>query len=434
MKVKRGGLKLKNINKKGFKALFDMINSASAKINLLTYSSLKGFMIELSVSEQASEYFSLKGNMFVEPVTNYILKFAVITKDNDTLLPQYYGREKASESRESFFDEAKLQQKIWTKSILGGRPQICPPVANFSIFDTQNSLKLLSFLSKKTTDQTQDIFNYLHQIINVNDSYEIGVLTMPKVNNSNTLGSIIYSSGINIEIINKTIANVIAQIVRLFIELGVIHFDLHTGNVLVYDNGSGQPNSLIIDFGRASDIENGLNDDYLSASDKIAVLDVKKSYYDEFLSKLSRIDEPGKIKFMKDVLTYIAHQDLTINKKLFGYSDNDRFQMDWLKNVLVDPSLSNILLDSYYILKTMALTEGNKILPMTIKKYENMGYILKFDDINNYLVEFPDIAAPLCDKEMAELGICTIMGGRKHKKTIKQKTSKKYRKSIKHRK
>ena len=85
MKVKRGGLKLKNINKKGFKALFDMINSASAKINLLTYSSLKGFMIELSVSEQASEYFSLKGNMFVEPVTNYILKFAVITKDNDFL-------------------------------------------------------------------------------------------------------------------------------------------------------------------------------------------------------------------------------------------------------------------------------------------------------------------------------------------------------------
>ena len=40
MRKQRGGLKLKNSSKKGFKAVYDMINSSSGSLNLLTYKKL----------------------------------------------------------------------------------------------------------------------------------------------------------------------------------------------------------------------------------------------------------------------------------------------------------------------------------------------------------------------------------------------------------
>ena len=108
MHKQNGGLKKKYPEKKGFKSVFDMINSASANITLLTYKSLKGFMIRLDVSQEDSEYLTLSGSKFTKPVTSFILKFAVVAKENDTDLPKYKDVEKSSESKNSFFDEAKF--------------------------------------------------------------------------------------------------------------------------------------------------------------------------------------------------------------------------------------------------------------------------------------------------------------------------------------
>jgi hypothetical protein len=429
MKVKRGGLKLKNINKKGFKALFDMINSSSAKINLLTYEALKGFIFELSVSQNDSEYFSLKGSMFVEPVTDYILKFVVISEINNHANLLYKNFEKTSESMNSFFDEAKLQQKVWVKSILGGRPKICPPVANFSIFNHETSLELCDFLSIKTTDPSQDVFKYLYNNISISSKlktpYKIGLLTMPKMPDSQTLYDIIESPSINKDIKNKVGANVIAQIVRLFIELGVIHFDLHFQNVLVCGDVNGKYDTLIIDFGRASDIENGKDDEYLNSTEKTSILAMKNNFYNEFLSKLSRINEEGKIKFMKDVVDYIKIQDDVANKKiLMGLYRPEYSQMNWVIDVMADPSFYNYILESYEILKNMCLTEGTKILPATIKKYENMGYILKFDDINKFVVNSLDIPNQTCDSD-------EMCGGKKKSRKNKRKNFKKTKRNYK---
>ena len=84
-----GGLKLKNSSKTGFKAVYDMINSSSGTVNLLTYKSLKGFMFILNVSAGDSEYLTLNGTQFTKPVTSFILKFAVITPRNDESLDGY---------------------------------------------------------------------------------------------------------------------------------------------------------------------------------------------------------------------------------------------------------------------------------------------------------------------------------------------------------
>ena len=184
MNLQIGGLKLKDKNKKGFLPIFDMVNKATCVLEVLTYESLKGFMVSLNISPEETEYLGLSDqNQFTKPITSFILKFAVITKNNDDSLLEYKGIEKSSESKESYYEEAKLQQNIWKKSITGGRPEICPPVANFSLFDNDNSKELCTFFQEKTTGDVRDIFNYLFDCIN-NTIFGIGVIVMPKIENS----------------------------------------------------------------------------------------------------------------------------------------------------------------------------------------------------------------------------------------------------------
>jgi hypothetical protein len=155
-----GGLKLKNpqkyIGKIEFTPIMDMINNPSSVLDVLTYKSLKGFMITLDISPEETEYLGLDiYYKFTKPITSFILKFAVITENNDEELPIYRNINKSSESERSFHDEAKLQQNIWRKSISGGRPEVCPPVANFSLFDNTNSNELCCEFKSKVKKNTR---------------------------------------------------------------------------------------------------------------------------------------------------------------------------------------------------------------------------------------------------------------------------------------
>ncbi len=441
--MKHGGTKKTDETKKGFSPLFSMINNSSSKLSVLTVDSLKGFMIRLSVNSKDSVYKSLnkQNSRFTKPVTEYILKFVVITDKNDTHLPNYKDIEKSSESMDSFFDEAKLQQHIWSKSITGGRPPICPPVVNFSIFDNTNSTKLLNFLIQKSIKDyensinynksrrdfveeaehkikcellpTTHVFTYLRDTVaNSKDkSYKIGILTMPMVSNSKTLADAIQ----DVSTPPIAVPNVIAKIVRLFIEIGVIHFDLHSGNVLVFkdsNDDSTENDSLIIDFGRASDITNGKTDMFVSREDKQSLFESKKKFYDGFISTNSLNTDPLKKNFINDVIKYIAAEDHYENDRLFGYSNETSYQMDWIEQYIRNPAHSGIILKSYNILETISKTSDPKLLPSTIKKYETEGHIVKLDgDPSNFMATFPKLASPLSDKDVSDLGMCRVMGG-----------------------
>ena len=148
-----GGLKLKHVRKQGFQAVSDMLRNPKSKLEILTYLSYKGFVFVLNVQEEFSEYFTLHEGRFDKPVTSFILKFALIKKYITELPPLRLSNrvvvKKATESKQSFFEEAKLQQHVWKKSISEGKPAICPSIANFSLFDTIQSTNLLQFLQTK---------------------------------------------------------------------------------------------------------------------------------------------------------------------------------------------------------------------------------------------------------------------------------------------
>ena len=98
-----GGTKLKNREKTGFKAIFDMIQSPNSRLELLTVASLKGFIFTLNVDQDYSEYLKLNKGRFGDSTTKFILKFAVIAPQNNTVIPNYKTIQKNSESASSFF-------------------------------------------------------------------------------------------------------------------------------------------------------------------------------------------------------------------------------------------------------------------------------------------------------------------------------------------
>ena len=448
-----GGLKKKYPEKRGFKPVFDMINSPSAVITLLTYKSLKGFMICLDVSEEDSEYLTLSGSKFIKPVTSFILKFAVIAQENDTSLPVYKDAKKSSESKNSFFDEAKLQQHIWIKSILGGRPQICPSVANFSLFDNDNSKLLIDFLKNKHIDgRSTEVFNYLLACLNITPvgkpKYGIGILVMPNIENSMQFGEFLdlnvlpNPSDFNGKMVGvqdklDACSNVIAQIIRLFL-IGVIHFDLHSGNALIYLSRDQEIKSFIIDFGRVSNIMDVVEDDYLTHDEKdelkneIEGTATSDGKFNELGSITSSADADIKYDFMTTILDKIVALDKEKNQAIFTFDDPDSYQMDWYEeNVKSDPHMRDIIIKAFDILKRDFTSEGTRILPDTIKSYIRKGFLPNLDlGVDQFINTFsglqssppspPPDSSTDCDEES---GMCVIAGG-KNRKTRKSKTKK----------
>lgn len=432
MTLQIGGLKLKDNTKKGFLPVFDMINKQSCVLKLLTYKSLKGFMISLDISPQETEYLGLSGNQFTKPITSFILKFAVISLKNDESLPPYRDIEKSSESKESYYEEAKLQQNIWKKSITGGRPEICPPVANFSLFDNENSKELCRFLQGKTTGDVKDIFEYFSNLL-YNDNFGIGVIVMPKIENSVTFGDFL-NKRISTETKNDAYASVSAQIIRLFIDIGVIHFDLHSGNVLIcpHNSNTNHLNSLIIDFGRASNLSNENEDDYLDEEEKEELKEKKNEFFNTLLSMDTEAPDEEKRNYILSVLDLMADTDFEKNQELFEYSNEERYQMDWYREY---PRESFVPVKAFDILKKSITTEGIKISPVTIKTYEKQGYIFSFkSDVRGtckFFVNFPKNIVNNTKTSIFNIMGTRSRGGKKFKKTKRAYRIKKSKRSSK---
>jgi len=308
-----GGLKQKKYHsptsgkpkpKPMFTAIEDMLRSPGATFEVLTCSSLKGFMFTLTVLPEHSEFFkqSRPGGKFDVPETEFIVKFC-ITSDNEygidkfkfppTAKNDWVGKE--TESAEGFFEEAKLQQNIWRHSVSAGKEPLCPSVAAFQILEHSRALRFLSGfpttgksgktsasavsagLSLCTTDKSRYTIDYLskqirkHPPSSSSSRFDLGILLMSKIPNSMTLDDYLNrhqgASGVDARLHVKSL--MLAKVIRLFIEGKAIHFYFHPGNGMVILGPSGDLEStILIDFGRASSLQNPNADGYLNPVEK----------------------------------------------------------------------------------------------------------------------------------------------------------------------
>jgi hypothetical protein len=266
-----------------------------------------------------------------------------------------------------------------------------------------------------------------------NGNYGIGVIVMPKVESSCTFiqfiktpsGTDFHGITIDKEAKDEAFASVAAQTARLFIQIGVIHFDLHYANALIFITSEGNISSLIIDFGRASNILDPSPDMYFNSQEKLEIVEDRQQSYDLFFPKSRRSVQTVQDKeiAINAALYYIAKVDNEKNRVLYSIDNPNHIQMSWFN----DYKPRKIAPHAFDIFKRITTVNIDKegIKSDTIKNYERDGSILSFKDTDadSFFADFPFCENP---------GFCAISGGKRHRRTKgnrKHKKTRKYRKS-----
>jgi len=390
VKLQKGGAKLLHPDKIGFKPIFDMLTSPGAILKLLSNDSRYGFIFELIVRSEYTEYYTNDATgMFKIPITNFILKIVVIASLKVNL-PKCGS--KYSVIAKEFLDEAKNQQLIWLKSIAGGRPEICPAVANLSLFNKDEADKLIDFLSDKS--DAPEIFECLKETLESMTHAEtmshaqvtcgMGIMLMPKVMWSSTVYEFMNRNR-DVNSVRQeldAISNILAQVVRLFIDIGIIHRDLHKRNVLLYPS-TIHIQSEIIDFGNVINVN---QEQYL--------IDKKEEMTRRFFEIITSHEQPVvfslplKEEFMHNALKYIyavnqSEKYIVVPGKL----PNMQWLVDTADSVPVVYSLSFDILQKYYIASVDNPTQMTEDI---INSYIRAGELANFDkDIETFYVSLP---------------------------------------------
>jgi len=330
-----------------------MLNSKGSTIEMLTCGSAKGFMFEMTVAPAHSEFSNPGG----ERITSFIVKLAVTSRKNDEELDDYVPVNdgtpvgKSTETAESYFQEAKIQQDVWMTTVAGNRLRISPPIVSFSLFDNQNGKNFLTFLNYKVKKpKSVHTIKYLREVLQ-NPDYGLGMIIMSKVLHSDTFESFLDLSRsgqtlfqdvpVTEDLVYNVYAKLISKIVRLYIEVGVIHFDLHLKNALIYRQRGNSLDACIIDYGRASDVNDNTTNDYLGPADKRPLREISKALHTDVLKlchpgKHAPPTSEAKIKFISDVIDPLRRLEHERSQQLYGNPESypyGRYQFDWMEEI-----------------------------------------------------------------------------------------------------
>jgi len=405
-KHKRGGFKLINTALRGFEPVYQMMQSQQSRLTILTISSLKGYMLRLNVSPENSLYKELNksGSRFGDTITNFILKYVVITPQANETLPSYSNIDKESESAESFLTEANLQQYIWLRSIDGGKPAICPPVGNCFLFENNSSLNMCNYIqtSRNPADgQTKTLFQYFRNIL-IDPQYGLGILMMPMLSNTVTFYQFLQLNPIRRPYqasmaYFQVAASILAQAIRLLLDIKMLHLDLHMGNSLVSNDGTS---TWLIDFGVVSNLMSNKDDKFLTVSEKQSVI----GYINNILQDRENVmfpkrsmspedQEQNKLMFIERCVEYIKILDKNINSR---YYNKQVCQISWAENIqnMLEPPQYHLFLktvyDKYYSFITVDTYGVPRVSNATIRRSIDTGALVT----NNFteqtsIVTFP---------------------------------------------
>lgn len=355
-----------------------------------------------------------------------------------------------------------MQQYIWTKSVSEGREALCPPVVDIILIDSEN---IDTVNGNKTIKQF-----YKKHVIPLgvpNPFIKLGIILMPMVkNNPITLDEFINNPTKQIRNRGDMIdvfSTVLSQIMRLFLDIGVINFDLHTKNILVYNEGTkkNKYNTRLIDFETSSIITNSTRDNYLSEGKKEGLLILRQDKLNESpRTSLFGTSKPTKITFVESVFNLL----ISINREVYVNTyeidpDNPSFRCQLeitytavLPRYYSPEELETIKCNAYDKLWESMKVKNSSILSMT-ELNEYMKENKMYDFRNTLRSKEEGLLGELRSKEEGLLGElsaqeedlpvktckigsrCSVMGGRRSRKSFhkSKKTNKKTTKKIKRR-
>jgi len=371
--LQNGGLLLTQKFPSTFDAIYTMIEKAN-EIKPLYMSSLKGFVFVLNIDEKNSLFYTLneeKTNLD-KKVNSLIIKFAITNKHVQYIEPslrfQGYEHEKQTDSDEDVINEVSIQQKIYLESIKNTGNPIVPGIADFSFFNTENSFIILDKLVEHSKNsESKQVLKYLKMRLTEhpthpkdNEGYKLSMICME---NASSYVQIVdaYTGRFTLEERRDASMTTIAQMLRLFLQTGIVHCDAHGGNILTARNqlykraGTNESSSMhvkLIDFGR-----------FVNVYD-----DLYNPYY-------IRLFGPATIALVKDLFRNSPSETLLFNALLkdFEFINNISDEAKEMKKIHTEDEM-----------KALIINKREKIFRMMI----NLFHIILLTDRNYNAINF----------------------------------------------
>ena len=444
MTNQKGGVVKKNPAKPPQDILHDTLESGGVVLNVISDGSLKCFVIEIIINDpDAYEYIDTNvSGRFSNPVERLVMKI-LITDDrpNATFTNGYIGIDgvqhyKEPETRDNIIEEAKVQQEAWIKTVVNGRVPVCPSVADLIFFANQDGINFITYLQTKFGPGNAlmgNICAYILYRLRLPDR-GICVMVMPEVSApaqvlaaavaaagppqaSITLyGFLNLPDGSNFQGLtvdqaqkNRAYSLIIACVLRLY-WAGIVHFDLHTKNFLLYVDQNGKLQGKIIDLGNSIIFTNGPNKFLVDPADIDTLTAELETYKDGIIADVGNDTFIRKRDFVVGLLDIIKGFDTKGNHQVFpgtarfaGQDDNTNCQMTWWQTVKdkeaaesagTDHNFSNIIDNAYNLARAGFMVDNIDsrnpgVAASTIQRYIGQGKIPSFSDIAPAMVGWP---------------------------------------------
>jgi hypothetical protein len=271
-----------------YKAIICML-SHTKQIECITVSSRYGFIFHIKSSKSYFKKLDTDGTTEIE-VYDILLKLSIITdKEEDYIFEELKERENVSRDKNTqtiseILKEARTQQSVYIKMMKTGFV-ICPSILDITLLNDEEqidiffSLFLPETMDPKTSTYIDNIKSKVKEV-----SGKLSIMTCEYLNESKTFfelanideklqdeeyvrieqqhsesgdsGPIITKSKLNLYLIY---AYEISIVLALYIFCGIIHKDLHLGNIMIQENILQNSSELknrvyLIDYGEIEDM------------------------------------------------------------------------------------------------------------------------------------------------------------------------------------
>jgi hypothetical protein len=282
-------------------------------------------------NKENSKFFDFNTN---EKVYSLVFKLAIISDTESRYVIN--TKNKTTTTLFNMLKETATQQDVYLRTISPRGYPITISVVDFSYFNKETAKILLEkFYKICGISSTKLLINSLFELINHNDEYKLGVITMELVNRDFTTIGNIYKGldrtvSAKMSLFHTNLEYVIAQMIILFVRNKIIHYDLHKNNAFGNTTISDENNrSFIIDFERVFFFSeelffaNPISIEYLA---RYYDMDVYRDSRPHFFSDLGEIitidvtnlyDDEDKCEKIIRIIYFINYIDRIINKILF---------------------------------------------------------------------------------------------------------------------
>ncbi len=470
MPNQKGGVKKRDPGKPPQNILHDTLQSAGVVLNVISDSSYKSFVLEIIINDpDAREYIDTdESGRFSNPVERLVMKIIVTTPNgtgSGNFGNEYVGidrvsRPKASETPNEIITEAGVQQEAWIKTVVNGRVPVCPSVADLIFFGNQDGINFITYLQTNFAlgkPRMGLVCTYiLDKLRNINNR-GICVMVMPEVSApaqvlapagaaaaapppqaSITLDGFLRLAdntnfqGLTVDQTQKDRAYslITACVMRLY-WVGIIDFDLHANNFILYVDQHRELQGKIIDLGNSIIFTRGLNKFITDEGERQLLIVGLETYKN---SVIDEDDDGTKEEFVVDLLDMIKEFDTKGNHRVFpgtarfaGQDDHTNCQMTWWQDIkdkeATDPGdFSKIINDAYDIARYGFIVDIDARNPgvsyETIQRYIREGRIPSFDNITPVMAGWP---LPAAQGAQGAQSMVVGPGGGARKKTSKKR-------------